>query len=396
MTERPALVPVDAADLARLRMALERALAGGPPIVPYAAAPFPLPPHDPARLPDGLALAIGTSGSTGAPKLALLTGAALRASAAATHAALGGPGRWLLALPAAHIAGVQVLVRARLADTRAVAVDRRGGFTAAAFVRAAQRLAAGSGPERAYTSLVPAQLARLLADVAGADALTRFDAVLVGGSALSPALRERARAVGVRLVATYGMSETAGGCVYNGLALPGTQVAVEPDGRVRLAGPTLAEGYLGLPARTAKVFVSAAGERWFRTDDLGEVEPDGRLRILGRRDDVIVTGGYKVHPRVVEDAAVMHLPGVTHAVAVGVPDAQWGRALALALVVDSGSGVLGAGEATAWARERLRGELSAHALPRRVIVVDALPERGPGKPDRTAVAALVARQMVGE
>lgn len=389
------LLPVEAGDLPRLRAALERALTGGSPIIPYAAALPPLPAHDPAALPADLAVVVGTSGSTGPPKLALLTADALVAGAEATHAALGGPGRWLLAVQPAHIAGLQVLVRARLAGAPAAVVDRRDGFTPAAFVAAATELAGRAGPARRYTALVPTQVARLLDNPAGTAALAGFDAVLAGGAALAPQLRERAAEAGVRLIATYGMSETAGGCVYDGWPLPGTQVVLEADGRIRLAGPSLAAGYLGRPAETAAAFVADGATRWFRTDDLGEHLPDGRLRVLGRRDDVIVTGGLKVHPRVVEEAALTRLPGVAQAVAVGVPDPQWGQAVVLAVVRAPAAGPL-PDATTAWARDLLRGELAAYALPQRVLVLDGLPERGPGKPDRAAVAAHAARSGVGQ
>lgn len=388
----PRLVPTYAGDVPALLAALRAALDGGPALLPYADTPLPLLGHLPdgafpdGDLPDGLALAVATSGSTGSPKLSLLTASALRASAAATHAVLGGPGRWLLALTAAHIAGIQVLVRSVIADLAPVLLDRSGPFEAGAFARAAGAL--GEGP--AYTALVPTQVARLLADPTGTAALARFDAVLVGGAATPPSLRTRAADAGVRLVATYGMSETAGGCVYDGQPLPGTRIALDADGRVRLGGPTLASGYLGRPDESAAAFVESHGQRWFVTDDLGEIARDGSLRILGRLDDVIVTGGLKVHPRVVEEAALAHLPGVTDAVAVGVPDPEWGQAIVLAVTGTS------ARVTTAEVRERLGGELAAYALPKRVLVLDALPERGPGKPDRAAVAARAIREAVGE
>ena len=195
-------------------------------------------------------------------------------------------------------------------------------------------------------------------------------------------------------MATYGMSETAGGCVYDGVPLSGTVVALADDGRIELSGPTLASGYLGRP--DAAAFIRRDGARWFRTDDIGEFGDDGRLRVLGRRDDVIVTGGYKVHPRVVEDAAA-GLPGVRAAVAVGVPDPEWGMAITLALVIDERGdpgGSFARSEPTR-VREALRGELAPYALPRDVLVLPTLPERGPGKPDRAAIAALAAARAEG-
>ena len=193
---------------------IEEALGGDHPVLPCAPrteAPN-VPDHELDELPEGLAVAIGTSGSTGTPKLALLTGSALRASAEATHERLSGPGQWMLPVPAHHVAGLQVLVRSVVAGTVPVVVDLTGGFTASAFVAAVHAL----GPDTAsYTSLVPTQLLRLLDDVLATKALGRFDAVLIGGAAFPPQLRERAVRAGVPVVATYGMSETAGGCVYD-------------------------------------------------------------------------------------------------------------------------------------------------------------------------------------
>ena len=192
------------------------------------------------RAPAGTAVVIATSGSTGEPKLVALSGAALRASARATEARLGGPGRWLLALPAEHVAGIQVIVRALLAGAPPVVMDLRTGFRPDAFAAATAAL----GPGRRYTSLVPTQLRRILDAEGAVAALRSYAAVLVGGAALDPATRERALAAGVRVVTTYGMSETAGGCVYDGVPLDGVTVELDEDGRILLGGPTLASGYL--------------------------------------------------------------------------------------------------------------------------------------------------------
>jgi o-succinylbenzoate---CoA ligase len=368
--------------------ALRAALAGGPAVAPYAAGTRPpaLPDpagHAPTELPDGVALVVGTSGSTGSPKLAMLTAAALVASASATHERLGGAGQWLLPMPAHHVAGVQVLVRSLLAGTEPVAVDLAGGFTAAAFAEATGRLEG----ERRYTSLVPTQLVRLLADDAGTSALRRFEAVLLGGAASAPALLARAADAGVRVTTTYGMSETAGGCVYDGRPLDCTRVRTDGDGRLHLGGATLAEGYLGRPDLTAATFTSDPdGHRWFITDDVGHQDGDGRWHVDGRVDDLINTGGLKVAPRLVEEAVTDHLPEVAECAVVGVPDPEWGEAVAIALVVIDGA----AGPSVADLRQALRERLPAHALPRRAVVIDALPLRGPGKPDRVALRAILS------
>lgn len=367
---------------------LRRALAGEFAAVPYAAG-GPPPTLPAGAVPDaGTALVVATSGSTGAPKLAMLPATALAASAAATHERLGGPGSWLLAMPPHHIAGVQVLLRALAAGTTPGFVDLGRGFTAAAFTRAARRLQRDERAPRRYTSLVPTQLLRLLDDPEAATALAQFDGVLVGGAACPPALVVRARTAGVAVTLTYGMSETSGGCVYDGTPLTGVTVRADEDGRVHLGGDTLASGYLGDPGRTAQAFVTDATGRWFRTDDAGHQDPSGCWHVDGRLDDVITTGGLKVAPRLVEDALVS-LPGVAEAVVVAVPDPQWGQVVAAALVTTAGQHAEPPLTVSA-VRESLRGILPAHALPRRLLVLDELPLRGPGKPDRGAVAVRFA------
>jgi o-succinylbenzoate---CoA ligase len=387
MVVEPLAVPSGAAALDVLPR-LAEALAGGRPVAPYAAS-GPPPGARPGRrggLPGDLAMVLGTSGSTRRPKRALLTVGALHASARATRDRLGGAGQWLLALPAHHIAGIQVLVRSLDAETTPVALERDGPFTPAGFAAAAARLDPGA---RHYTALVPAQVARLLDEPAGVDALTSFDAVLVGGAATPPRLRHRARAAGVSLIRTYGSSETAGGCVYAGRALRGVRVAVDPDGRVHLGGATVAEGYLGEPKLTAAVFTTDSdGVRWFRTDDVGRIDATGALHVEGRLDDVIITGGLKVAPQVVEDAVAGEVPGVRDVLAVGVPDPEWGQLVGALVVLDPD--VATQPLTVEDVRERLRGTVPSHVLPRRLRTVDSLPERGPGKPDRAAAAALLA------
>ena len=201
-----------------------------------------------ASIPEDLAVVIGTSGSTGAPKLALLSARALATSIGATHRHLGGPGQWLLAIPPHHIAGLQVLLRGLVAGTRTVLGPTR--FDPTGFAAATRLLDPG---ERHYTSLVPTQVARLLDHPDGPEALRAFDAVLVGGAALPEHLRARADREGVVLVATYGMSETGGGCVYDGQPLEHTSIRLDDEGRIHLGGDTLAHGYLGDPTRTAAV-----------------------------------------------------------------------------------------------------------------------------------------------
>ncbi|MEQ3550432.1 o-succinylbenzoate--CoA ligase [Pseudonocardia nematodicida] len=373
--------------VARLGVALRAAVDGdGPAVLPVRARPGDEPPlpEPVARavaeeaVPDGLAVVVATSGSTGRPKHVALTGAALRASAAATEARLGGPGTWLLALPAEHVAGVQVLLRALLAGSPAVVQDVREGFRPDGLTRATGRMRHGA---RRYTSLVPTQLARVLEHgSAPLHALAGYDAVLIGGAALDPGLRARAEEAGVRVVATYGMSETCGGCVYDAVPLDGVTVTIEPgSGRVVLGGPMLGAGYLGAPAATADAF----GPDGFRTSDLGRLDADGSLTVLGRADDVVTTGGEKVAPAAVE-RALLRVPGVRAACVVGLPDDEWGQVVAALVVTDA------AGPADDALRDAVREACGRAAVPRVLHRAAAVPERGIGKPDRVAVAALLS------
>lgn len=347
---------------------------------------------------DGLALTVSTSGSTGRPREVALSAAALRSAADASAERLGGHGGWLLALPVEHIAGAQVVVRSIIAGRAPATLPPGVTFTAAAFAAAAATLAA----PRRYTSLVPTQLYRLVtAEPDGTDALRAFDAVLVGGAPCPPRLLEQARAAGVRVVMTYGMTETAGGCVYDGVPLAGTRVALGRVGRILLTGPTLASGYViddetlargeltdSVPGDRGAAFESRSGVRWVRSSDLGELDATGRVVVLGRADDVIVTGGVKVAPEPVE-AIVAALPGIRDVCVVGLADGSWGERVVAVVVVEPGVAIPALEDLRARVTERLG---AAHA-PRAVVALDALPTRGPGKVDRQATATAAAERL---
>jgi O-succinylbenzoic acid--CoA ligase len=327
---------------------------------------------------DDVAVVVTTSGTTGAPKGALLTAAALTASATATHDRLGGPGRWLLALPPYHIAGVQVLVRSLLADSVPVELDVSSGFDVSQLPSAVNEL--GSG--RRYTSLVATQLAKALTAPAAAAALAELDAVLIGGGpAPQPVLDSAARA-GIRVVRTYGMSETAGGCVYDGVPLDGVDVRIDDGGRIAIGGATLAKGYRNPPDP------DPFGEPgWFHTDDIGAVDDSGVLSVLGRVDDAISTGGLTVLPQLVEASLRTH-PAVADCAVFGLADERLGQRVVAAVVVADGC--------TSPALDTLRAHVArtlAHtAAPRELHIVDSLPMRGIGKVDRSA---LIARAEAG-
>jgi O-succinylbenzoic acid--CoA ligase len=339
---------------------------------------------------DPTALVVATSGSTGEPKGALLPTSALRASATATHDRLGGPGTWLLALAPHHVAGVQVLMRSLVAGTLPEVLPLGGGFDAAAFAEATARLDRRvSG--RCYTALVPTQLVRLLDTGARAvEALRRYDAVLLGGAAAAPSLLRRAAGSGVSVVTTYGMTETCGGCVYDGVPLEGVRVEAGDDGqpgsagRIRLGGPVVGRGYRLRP--DAPLFERSQGLRWFTTNDLGRWADESGLTVLGRADDVIVTGGEKVAPQSVE-AVIAGVDGITECLVVGVPDPRWGERVVALLVTSPPTD-----EATVLVelRRAVKARLGAAAAPHDVLLVDALPTSALGKPDRRTAATLAA------
>lgn len=349
----PALLPVPARDR-RGAARLTGALAAGAPIDERAA------------------LVVATSGSTGPPKGAMLTLAALTASARGTHHRLGGEGQWLLAMPPHHVAGIQVMLRSLAAGYVPAGIDLRAGFRPAALADGYARMTA----PRRYVSLVPTQLVKVLADRAATAALAAFDGVLIGGAACPPAAREAALAAGIAMVRTYGMSETCGGCVYDGVPLPGVRIRLSADSRVLLGGDTIALGYRNLPAHPA-----FAEPGWFRTDDAGALADGGALSVTGRLDEAISTGGLTVLPQVVE-SVLTTVPGVAEAAVFGLPDARLGQAVTAAVVRGPG------GDPTPGAlRAAVTDALDFTAAPRRVIFVDALPRRGPGKVDRRALIA---------
>ena len=365
-----ALRVLDATDVDALHLALADALAGdGPAILPLddPSAVSGLP----STVEKRIAVVVQTSGSTGTPKRVALSADALLASAAASDSALGGPGQWLLALPAHYIAGVAVLVRSLAAQIEPV-VMRSDGFTAQRFVAAC----AGFDRPVRYTSLVPTQLARLLESEDAIDALARFDRILIGGQAMPQSLAVRALELGLNITRTYGSSETSGGCVWDGVPI-GTSAVRVIDGRVELGGPNLAEGYLDDPRRTALSFTQADGQRWYRTDDAG-ILVDGVLSVTGRLDDVIVSGGVKVSLSEVE-AAVRSLPGLHDAVVVGAPSAQWGQVPVVVTTLRVSLDEL---------RSAVANAIGRPAAPASILIVDSIPMLSSGKPDRVTLTAL--------
>ncbi|MEA2499417.1 MAG: o-succinylbenzoate---CoA ligase [Actinomycetota bacterium] len=298
------------------------------------------------------ALVLPTAGSTGEPKLVELSRAALEAAATTSLERLGaGPqDRWLCCLPLHHIAGVGILTRSLVSGTEP---EIHEVFDPAQVARS----------EAAFVSVVPTMLVRLLdAEID----LSRFKAVLLGGARISPALLQRAAEKGANVVTTYGMTETCGGVVYDGVPLDGVLVELSAERTIRLGGPTLMSGYLGRPDATRAVL----RDGWFETSDVGAVV-DGRLEVIGRSDDVIITGGENVQPTEIESVLETH-EDVVEALVVGREDDEWGERV-VALLVTRGSVTPGE------LREFLDGRLAPHKVPKDLLFVHELPHLPSGK-----------------
>ena len=317
----------------------------------------------PEEVPDTIACVVESSGSTGIPKRISISTAALLHAARAGQERLGPLGQWLLALPINFIAGQQVLIRSLLADQQPVIMNTSLPFTAEAFLRSALLM---KNPIR-YTSLVPTQLAKLVAeaekDTVMLDTLKSFRAILVGGQLTPDELYDRALGLDLKVVLSYGMTETAGGCVYDGIPLDGVRLKIAPDSRLLISGKTLAEGQ----------------DDWIFTNDLAELSPDGKLKIIGRAYRVIISGGLKLSLERVEYLGSL-LPGVSEIAAVALEDQTWGQRVGIAYV--------GSPEVADDIANQLAHLLGPAGKPIRVIRVDKLPKLPTGKPDNRMVAEL--------
>ena len=336
---------------------------------------------------DDAAVVVRTSGSTGTPKATVLTVDELAASSMATAIALRGEGQWLLALPLQYVAGVQVLVRSLFAGTRPWAMDLSNGFTPEAFTAAAEELT----DTIRFTSLVPTQLQRLLDSPSPQTlaVLRRFNGILLGGAPAPAPLLDAAGEAGLKVVTTYGSAETCGGCVYDGRPLEGVQVQLDDDGRVLLGGDTVASGYLDAPEANAEAFFEEDGTRWYRTNDLGELAADGTLTVLGRADDVIITGGVKASAAFIQ-AELEKFDGVTAAFVAGVPSREWGQAVAAYVAVEDSSP-----ESIADYKAHCQESLGSLA-PKTVLTTGGLIMLPNGKPDRLAMIELLTEVHQGE
>lgn len=311
--------------------------------------------QDPADRDRELLAVVATSGSTGEPRLVELTRDSIAAAVSSSAEVLGSTASepWLLCLPPAHIGGMLVLWR-------------RVVLGAPVVLRSFSVEAIRDATDARFVSLVPTQLRRLLD--AGVD-LARFRGILIGGAALAPDLAADAAAHNISVVSTYGLTESCGGVVYDGRALPGTGVRIGEAGEVQLAGPTLMRGYRSDSAATAAAF---SDDGWLRTRDAGALS-DGVLTVNGRLDDAILSGGEIVWPLEVEAALSSH-PQVAEVAVTGWEDREWGQRV-VAFVVPREMASAPTLEAL---REHVAERLPRHMAPRQLVITAVLPRTGAG------------------
>lgn len=343
---------------------VREALSGGAPIL--------APGIDGAQVPAGIAAVVSTSGSTGAAKGVLLSRSALLSAGEAVAERFGGMS-WVSALPSDYVAGLMTMVRSYVAG-----FDPMFAATDLSDLRPASR--------RAAISLVSTQLFRALRDPKLVAALGSYELILVGGSAVSSKLVAEARELGLNVVVSYGMTETCGGCVYDGIPLPGTELKVVAEdalpageGRVWVSGPQLFSGYVGEPAATREALVDG----WLRTRDRARLGGTP-LAITGRDDSVVISGGMNVDLAAAQRVLDQEPIG---AMITSLPDAQWGDLIVL--VAEPGRDV------EAW-RAALRDRLQPAALPKRVFIVDKLPATERGKVDRELLKRIVEGGVDGD
>jgi O-succinylbenzoic acid--CoA ligase len=301
-----------------------------------------------------ISLLVATSGSTGTPKEIALSCAALLASAYASNKFINATkgDTWSLLLPLTHIAGINVLVRALQLETSPI--DLRNHV--------------GQYPQADFTAIVPTQLFNALNE--NPDLLKHLQgakAVLVGGASLSHELRAQGVAAGINIITTYGMSETCGGCIYDGVALKGVEFEITGEGRIKISGPVLAD--------------VEKENGWFITQDLGKIV-NGKLQVIGRFDDVIISGGENISLSAIEAELNKKFPQLQVA-AFATADSKWGQVLHVAVQSQDEN-------VKSQVSSALIDAMGKHAKPKSVILLDKLPQIGVGKVDRLSLAKLVS------
>lgn len=313
---------------------------------------------------------VATSGTTGEPRFVVHARAAITASCRAVSAALEvdpARDRWLACLPMHHVAGLAVVLRSAVTG---VSLTVHDGFDVDAVARAAGVCT--------LVSLVPTQLVRLLDAGAPVD---RFRSVLLGGGPIPAALLERARGAGVTVHTTYGLSETFGGCVHDGHPLDGVEITLAPDEEILVRGPVVMREYHGDADATRTAFTE---DGRLRTGDVGHIDHSGRLHVLDRRRDLVITGGVNVSPTAVEQVLAEH-PAVGDACVIGRPDPEWGERVVACVVPDAPGHAPSLAELRAFAADRLaRAE-----LPRELVLVRRIPRTASGKPRRAQLRSEV-------
>lgn len=348
---------------------------------------------------DKVDLIIETSGSTsGIPKRVGLSIEAIVASIDATHEALDGPGAWILALPAHHIAGAMALLRSTRHNFPPRIVDTSAGFRPEALIPAVRGALSHGGA--GYLAIVPAQLRKILAHSQAAQAVASLTGVLVGGQVIPQGLLDEARAAGIRVHTSYGMTETCGGVVYDGYPLPGVELRITDiegrnfvpagvEGRVAISSPTLMTRYL----EGGEPWLEMEGRRWLLTHDWGRLSSHGRLSVLGRVDDVVISGGEKILPSSVEEC-LRSFEGVREACVVGIESPQWGSVVSALVVKDERVRM----SDSSWAEEiyhSVREVLGKAYAPRVIVPVGELPLKDSGKVDRRRCVDIVS-QAIGQ
>ena len=315
------------------------------------------------EVPSRISVVVSTTGSSGTSKEVGLSASALLSSARASNKALGAEfgNSWSLLLPLTHIAGINVLVRALELGTEPIDLRNHQG----------------EYPRADFTAIVPTQLFKALnGDLQLLAHLVDAKAVLVGGAALTTDLHLQAEKAGINIVVTYGMTETSGGCVYNGLPLEGIEISITPEKRIAIKGPVLAHTYLGAEA----LWDTQYKDGWFHSSDIGRIENE-KLIVEGRSDDVIISGGENISLSAIESSLHAHFPHKNFA-AFSVKDSKWGDALHVAI---AGDGFPSEEEIAQYLGEQF-GDFSK---PKGFLHLPELPLIGIGKVDRKKLTELL-------